>query len=31
LHLTRLAHAPSLDGLMKGLSLSLARSQGRSA
>jgi len=31
LHLTRLADAPSLDGLMKGLSLSLARSQGRSA
>jgi Helix-turn-helix domain len=31
LHLTRLADAPSLDGLMKGLSLSLPRSQGRSA
>jgi hypothetical protein len=31
LHLTRLADAPSLDGLMKGLFPSLPRSQGRSA
>ena len=31
LHLTRLVEAPSLDGLMKGSSPSLPRSQGRSA
>ena len=31
LHLTRLADAPSLDGLIKGLFPSLPRSQGRSA